>query len=85
MKNTTFGLVALLCLLSSTVVAAQKIEFVGEISQYTCKPTVNGNENGTVVLPVVATTDFALLVPLLEKPIFRLIYLVIVLMQKILC
>lgn len=60
MKEKTIVFVGILCAVSSTLVmAAPSIEFIGEVSQYTCEPTINGNANGTVLLPTVAAADLA--------------------------
>ena len=60
MKKTVAVFMGTLCAISSSLVmAAPSIEFVGEVSQYTCEPTINGNANGVVLLPTVAATDLA--------------------------
>jgi major type 1 subunit fimbrin (pilin) len=60
MKKTIVALAGTLCAISSSLVmAAPSIEFVGEVSEYTCEPTINGNANGVVLLPTVATTALA--------------------------
>jgi major type 1 subunit fimbrin (pilin) len=59
-KKTVVVLAGTLCVVSSSLVmAAPSIEFVGEVSQYTCEPTINGNANSTVLLPTVAAADLA--------------------------
>ncbi|OTG87462.1 hypothetical protein B9T31_02870 [Acinetobacter sp. ANC 4558] len=57
MKNILLVLVSTLVFsLSSLVMAAPTIQFSGEVSTETCVPTINGNENGTVLLaPVLAS------------------------------
>lgn len=60
MKKTILALTSTLCVMASTLVtAAPTIEFNGEVSTKTCSPTINGNENGTVLLPTVIDTALA--------------------------
>ena len=39
--------------------ATPTVTFQGEVASQTCEATINGNENGTVLLPTVKTTDLA--------------------------
>lgn len=47
-----------LCAMSSgLVMAAPTIEFVGEVTTNTCTPTINGNDNGVVLLNPVTPDE----------------------------
>ncbi|EOZ5530898.1 fimbrial protein [Vibrio metschnikovii] len=63
MKKYTLALAVSAAILGSSAMAAagpNHITFIGEVTDQTCQVAINGNDtNPVVLLPTVATTDFA--------------------------
>jgi len=59
MRYPTYVFLAAASLASSQVLAANTIEFKGEVLEQSCKATINGETNAVVTLDAVNVNDFA--------------------------